>query len=177
MPRYLSFLRAVNVGGRTLKMEYLRELLSALKFKNVETFIASGNAIFEAPEQDIATLEGRIERWLAAALHYEVEVFIRTPPELAKALADNPFDDPGVSLHMGFLKQAPSAENEKKLLQLATPNDRFHVEGREFWWRTETRFSDSKVPGTALVRALGMSTTMRNVTTIRKLVTKYAGRA
>lgn len=175
MPRYLSFLRAVNVGGRTLRMEYLRELLSALKLKNVETFIASGNAIFEAPEQDIPTLEGRIERWLAAALHYEVEVYIRTPQELARALAENPFDDPGVSLHVGFLKTAPPPESEAKLLQLTTLTDRFHLEGREFWWRLETRFSDSKVSGVALERALGMRTTMRNVTTLRKLATKYAG--
>lgn len=172
MPRYFSFLRAVNVGGRTLRMEYLRELLTSLKLKNVQTFIASGNAIFETPEEDVATLESRIERWLSAALHYEVEVFLRTPVELAQTLANNPFDDPGVSLHVGFLKSTPTQESEERLLHLATLTDRFHLEGREFWWRLETRFSDSKITGTALERALGMRTTMRNVTTLRKLAAK-----
>ncbi len=48
MPRYVAFLRAVNVGGRTVKMDLLRELFAQLQFKNIETFIASGNVIFDA---------------------------------------------------------------------------------------------------------------------------------
>ncbi|MEO7964601.1 MAG: DUF1697 domain-containing protein [Gemmatimonadaceae bacterium] len=173
MPRYISFLRAVNVGGRIVRMEYLRELLASLKFKNVETFIASGNAIFEAPEKNAVTLEARIEKCLAAALKYEIEVFIRTPGELAVALDNMPFADPGVSLHGGFLKSVPTSACEYKLLQLATTTDRFHLRGREFWWRAATRMSDSKITGQSLERALGMRTTMRNITTLRKLAAKY----
>jgi len=44
---YVAFLRAVNVGGRVVKMDALRALISTLKVTNVETFIASGNLLFE----------------------------------------------------------------------------------------------------------------------------------
>ena len=47
MPRYITFLRAINVGGHTVKMDRLREIFESLGFANVETFIASGNVVFE----------------------------------------------------------------------------------------------------------------------------------
>ena len=173
MPRYVAFLRAVNVGGRIVRMEYLRELLTALKLSNVETFIASGNASFEAPEHDAATLERRIERGLAAALRYEVGTYIRTTSELAAVAAHAPFDEPGASLHVGFLKDEPTAEAIERVMRLTTATDAFHLRGREFWWRTMTKLSESKVTGAALERALGTPTTMRNINTVRRLAAKY----
>ena len=46
MPRLFAFLRAINVGGRTIKMERLRREFEVFGFPGVETFIASGNVIF-----------------------------------------------------------------------------------------------------------------------------------
>ncbi|HXW01123.1 MAG TPA: DUF1697 domain-containing protein, partial [Anaerolineae bacterium] len=48
LPKYIAFLRAINVGGHTVKMDYLRRLFEEMGFSKVETFIASGNVIFEA---------------------------------------------------------------------------------------------------------------------------------
>ena len=61
MTRYVAFLRAINVGGRRVKMHHLRELFESLGFSNVETFIASGNVIFDSPAEDTRKLEQRIE--------------------------------------------------------------------------------------------------------------------
>ena len=61
MSRYLAFLRAINVGGHTVKMDALRHIFESLGFTSVETFIASGNVIFEAGQQDPAALEKAIE--------------------------------------------------------------------------------------------------------------------
>ena len=65
--RYVAFLRAINVGGHTVKMERLRELFAELGLANVETFIASGNVIFDAPSGDAGALERQIEQHLHAA--------------------------------------------------------------------------------------------------------------
>ena len=46
--RLVAFLRAINVGGHNVKMDRLRELFEALGLSNVETFIASGNVIFDS---------------------------------------------------------------------------------------------------------------------------------
>jgi uncharacterized protein (DUF1697 family) len=68
MPRYIAFLRAINVGGHTVKMDVLRQHFAALGFSNVETFIASGNVVFETTAKNTRTLEQKIEKHLRAAL-------------------------------------------------------------------------------------------------------------
>src|SRR5947209_3109353 len=88
--RYVAFLRAINVGGRTVTMERLRALFDSLKLRRVETFIASGNVIFDASGAPEA-LERRIERRLEQALGYEVGTFVRSVEELAAVAAHEPF--------------------------------------------------------------------------------------
>jgi Protein of unknown function (DUF1697) len=78
MPRFVAFLRAINVGGRNVTMAALRAQFEALGFSNVETFIASGNVIFEAASRDSAALHRKIEAHLAKSLGHEVSTFVRT---------------------------------------------------------------------------------------------------
>ena len=68
MPRYVALLRAVNVGGRVVKMDQLRALFEAMKFKHVETFIASGNVVFDARTDDASALEQANETHLQRPL-------------------------------------------------------------------------------------------------------------
>jgi len=77
MPKYVAFLRAINVGGHTVKMDHLRGLFEALSFSNVETFIASGNVIFDTKSKDQQTLERKIEKHLRETLGYAVTTFDR----------------------------------------------------------------------------------------------------
>jgi uncharacterized protein (DUF1697 family) len=91
MPRYVAFLRAVNVGGRVVKMDELRRLFEGAGFDGVETFIASGNVIFSSPSTTTAAVEETIERALASALGYAVPTFVRTTREVAAAAVHVPF--------------------------------------------------------------------------------------
>ena len=61
MARYAAFLRAINVGGHVVKMEVLRAAFEDLGFAGVETFIASGNVIFETRAKDLVAVERKIE--------------------------------------------------------------------------------------------------------------------
>ena len=83
MSRWIAFLRAINVGGHTVKMNHLRQLFESLGYSSVETFIASGNVVFEAASKNAGMLEKKIENGLREALDYEVATFIRTDAELA----------------------------------------------------------------------------------------------
>jgi len=172
MPRYVAFLRAINVGGHTVKMDELRKLFDSLGLSGVETFIASGNVIFDAPARSTAALEQRIERGLADALGYAVTTFLRTPAELA-AIAGARAPDDGV-LYVGFLKAPPTAEVARRLEAMCTSTDHFRVEGRELYWRLRTKLMESINTGASLERALGQPMTMRNVTTVVRLAEKYA---
>jgi uncharacterized protein (DUF1697 family) len=179
MPQYIAFLRAINVGGHTVKMPYLRTLFEELGFTQVETFIASGNVIFDSPTKSAKTLEKKIESHLQKALGYAVETFLRSTAELLAVADYQPFpaselQAAGNVLYIGFLADEPSDAAKQKVLSLRTEGDEFHVHGRELYWLCRKNLSDSKISGAMLTKALGMQTTLRNSTTVRKLAAKYS---
>jgi uncharacterized protein (DUF1697 family) len=174
--RLLAFLRAINVGGHVVKMERLRSLWSDWGHESVETFIASGNVIFTSGARSIPRLEARLAQDLEQALGFPVETFIRTPDELARIVDHDAFPDDQSSaggLYIGFLSDRPSAASCRAVAALATDTDAFHINGRELYWRCLTRSSDSPVTGKRLERALGMPTTMRNITTLKRLRARF----
>ena len=177
--RHVALLRAINVGGRNVRMDVLRKAFESLGFTSVETFIASGNVIFDVPAgSSLPQLEKQIEDGLAAALGYEVATFVRTPAELAAIAAYEPFTAAATNgaraLYVGFLHAPLSAAAREKLLALRSGTDDFHVHGREFFWLSREGMGVSKISSTVLERVLGARTTTRNVTTVRKLAEKYA---
>jgi uncharacterized protein (DUF1697 family) len=179
MPKYVAFLRAINVGGHTVKMDQLRSLFEGLGFANVETFIASGNVIFDSTSKSTGGLEQKIEKCLLKALGYEVTTFIRSTSELAdiaqhKAFSDSDLNAAGNTLYIGFMANEPSAAAKKALLSLTTKADDFHLDGREVYWLLRTSFSDSAISGAMLAKTLGMPATLRNVTTVKKIAAKYS---
>jgi len=179
MPRYIAFLRAINVGGRTVKMDRLRQLFVEAGFANAETFIASGNVVFDSPARATDALEKKIERALRDGLGYEVASFIRTPAELRTIVAHERISDgttdPGASRYVAFTRAAPSAQAREKLAGARSTIDDFVVEGREIYWISRGTMSQSPFSGATLEKILGMPATLRNVTTVRKLAEKYGG--
>lgn len=188
MTQYIAFLRAINVGGHTVKMDHLRRLFEEMQFTQVATFIASGNVIFQtagAPDDlpddqqgGVRGLEERIERHLQAALGYAVATFLRTPHELAAVTQYEPFgplepEGKAHSLFVAFLPETPSQEAHNRLLALRSEVDDFHLHGREAWWLRRNAVGPSKFSGGALEKALRLPATMRNVTTVRKLAALY----
>src|SRR5688572_13292534 len=108
--RYVAFLRAINVGGHTVRMEALRRHFESIGATNVETFIASGNVIFETARGNADALERAIEDHLRMALGFPVGTFLRTIPELAAVAAHAPFPESelakGATMYVAFLKKA-----------------------------------------------------------------------
>jgi len=177
MPRLIAFLRAINVGGHNVTMEELRRHFTALGLKNVETFIASGNVIFEARATDLVALEAKIEKTLAGALGYEVKTFLRTPGELATIVRQQPFDAARVrtslALNVGFVSQPLHAQTTKALLAMKTAMDDFAVRGREVYWLCQAKQSDSKFSNSRFEKILGARATWRGMNTIARLAAKY----
>ncbi|MFZ0635864.1 MAG: DUF1697 domain-containing protein [Candidatus Acidiferrales bacterium] len=177
MARYVAFLRAINVGGHIVKMDALRAHFEALGFSGVETFIASGNVIFETRAQPDASLHGKIESRLAKALGYEVATFLRTGAEVAAIAEYKAFRDADVksaaAYCVGFLAEPLGRDAEKKLMAFKSAIDDFHARGREIFWLCKKRQSDSKFTNAAFERALGIRATFRGMNTIAKLAAKY----
>ncbi|HSB33540.1 MAG TPA: DUF1697 domain-containing protein [Nitrospirota bacterium] len=176
MPRYVAFLRAINIGGRVVKMDRLRGLFEELPYTNVETFIASGNVIFESRVKNMAGLESRIERHLADALGYEVTAFLRTAEEVAAIARYQPFQDGDVNkagaFVVGFLKKPLDRNAGKVLTGFKSAIDDFHLHEREIYWLCKRRQSQSKFSNAAFEKALGLRSTFRGMNTIKNLAEK-----
>lgn len=178
MTRTFAFLRAVNVGGRTVKMDKLRALFISMGFTGVETFIASGNVIFAADNPDTAALQAQIEGELHQALGYAVATFLRTDAEVAAIARYEPFPAPALAasgaLNVAFLADPLSTAEEQLLMTLKTAIDDFHVDGREVYWLCQTKQSESSFSNTVFERTLRKKTTLRGISTIRKLAARSA---
>jgi uncharacterized protein (DUF1697 family) len=181
--RWVAFLGGINVGGHRVKMERLRALFEELGLARVETFIASGNVIFEAEIADTAALEDRIEAHLRAALGYGVPTCIRSLADAAAAAAFEPFpeEDPGGSGHtvqVLFLRRPLDAEAREAVSAIRTEVDAFHACEREVYWLCRGRITDTQVKSAVLGAALGKTpATARNATTVRKLVARLGSEA
>lgn len=179
MPRYVAFLRAVNVGGRIVKMDELRRHVAAAGCSDVETFIASGNVIFSSPLLDTAALEQRIEAQLEQALGFAVPTLIRTTAEVAAAAVRTPYPDQDVAdagtFVAAFLRAPLTAAGKKGLASLASDVDRFVLHGREVYWLARTRQSETKLTIVKFERAVGCAATMRAMTSLKKLAAKHCG--
>lgn len=177
MSKRFAFLRAINVGGHTVTMAQLRELFEGLGLRSVETFIASGNVVFEGGAADEASLRRRIEAHLQAALGYEVVTFLRTEQELAALVKGCPFSPAevaaGKALNVAFLQAPLSKEGQDELRALGTTLDAFRAPGREVWWLCQVKQSESTFSNQVFEKALGIRATFRGISTLQKLAAKH----
>lgn len=178
MSKYITFLRAINVGGHNVKMDSLRQLFESLGFSNVETFIASGNVIFETKSSDVKSLEKKIEKHLKENLGYDVATFIRTEAELSEIANYQAFKkselDSAVAFNVAFLSEPLDEPSVKKLMALKTDIDNFHIHGREIYWLCRKKQSDSTFSNAVLEKKLSLRSTIRQMSTIQKMAEKYS---
>ncbi len=177
MPRLVAFLRAINVGGRTVSMARLRQEFEAVGLRDVETFIASGNVIFTAGATNLATLEKKIEARLRASLGFEVDTFVRTVAEVAAIATYQPFDARRIktagAFCVGFLAKPLDAAAVRRLMAFRTEIDDFHTNGRQVYWLCRKRQSESTFSNAAMERALDTRATFRGINTVTRLAAKH----
>jgi uncharacterized protein (DUF1697 family) len=171
--RRVAFLRAVNVGKRTVRMAHLAEVVGGLGYERPWTYINSGNVVFEATGRRDA-VEQRLEAAFEGAFGFEVTTFVRTAAELRAGLAAEPFPAaPGDTYFMTFLKDALTAAEAKELEALSNDFDTLVVDGRDVHWRMRGKSTDTRIPSRAWAAVVGRNrSTSRNTTMLRKLVAK-----
>ncbi len=176
MSRYVALLRAINVGGHTVKMATLGQLFESFGFSEVETFLASGNVLFQTTAQDAATLESNITSGLRDALGFEVTTFIRKPAEMAKIAAYQAFPrsevDSATAFNIAFLSGPLDEAAKQKLMALRTEIDNLASHEREVYWLCRRKQSESTFSNAVLEKALGVKSTLRGVNTVKKLAAK-----
>ncbi|WP_254533330.1 DUF1697 domain-containing protein [Natrinema gelatinilyticum] len=175
MTTYIAFHRGINVGAyNRMKMDELRAVFESLGYDDVETYIQSGNAVFETSESDEEALREDIHDAVEDTFGYDISVMIRTRTELQDVVAEQPFDVPaedGIKHYITFLNEGPTDGRVEALLNAQNEAESFVVSGREVYSELDKdalgdgRFTDAG-------KILGMEATRRNwsvVTAVQEL--------
>jgi uncharacterized protein (DUF1697 family) len=180
---YVSMLRGINVGGhQSLKMKELVALYESLGFKNVRTYVQSGNVIFNADEADSKRLSNLIENKIKQVFNLPVAVLIRTPGELKQTLKKNPFlKEKSIDtekLYVTFLAETPPESALNKLNVAQDELDKFVVKNKEIYLYCPEGYGRTKFSNTFFERKLGVTATTRNwktVTTLSEMAENQPG--
>jgi uncharacterized protein (DUF1697 family) len=170
----VAFLRAINVGGKAfVKMTDLKAAFERAGCRNVRTFIASGNVVFDGPAKLPAALKARVMKELVGLLGKEPGVCYRTLDEIDALVARDPFrkhiGDKTVMPFVAFMDGVPAkvpklpTRLEKECVEIAGIHaaDMLIVS-----WRTPRGMFGFP---NACVEALGVTATSRNWNTVLRV--------
>ena len=177
MTQYFAFLRAINVGGHNVKMEELCQILSEAGLTGVESYIASGNFIFNSTEKVTKSLEAALETLLEQKLGYSVAAFIRTGEEIKSIQQFSCFTPEEIqasaALNIAFLHEPLDLSRITMMKRWESDIDSFNYHQREIYWLCKKKQSESTFSNAVIERTLGVRSTLRGFNTIDKIVKKF----
>lgn len=175
MTRHFAILRGINVGGkRKILMADLKDLFSKLGFTNIQTYIQSGNVLFDDEgEAALSHLEDKVKAAISSTFSYDVPVIIRTIASLNNSIANNPFYlHPDVDigqLHLTFLQQEPAQEAIETAISFDYLPDQFELIGQDVFLHCVGKYHKTKYSNNFFERKLKVTATTRNWKTVLKL--------
>jgi len=174
MTTYIALLRGINVSGQNkIRTEVLRHLVEELGLQKVQTYVQSGNVLFESDESDTSNLAGQIEMQITKTLGMMVPVLVRSAADFGCILKTNPFvsgrqEDPG-QLYVTFLHQLPDLALAAMLQPPAGEMDEFAIIGQEVFLFCPNGYGRTKLSNNWFERKLNQVATTRNWKTVNTL--------
>lgn len=175
LTKYISILRGINVSGhRVLKMDALKKMLSELKFEHIQTYIQSGNIIFNAAKTTTDLISKTIQSNIEKEFGFHVPVITLTAEELETVINENPFlrddsKDPSY-FHITFLSQAPNKAHIEQLNRLNLNNESFILIDKAIYLYCPNGYGNTKLTNSFFENKLKLSATTRNWKTANELL-------
>jgi uncharacterized protein (DUF1697 family) len=171
--RYIALLRGINVGGNVMiKMADLKSCFEALGFKNVVSYINSGNLAFDAAKSTEEKICSKIEKAVEKEFGKAIPVMVREQSSIAKVLASNPFQgayETHKQMHVLFMKEKMPKEKQEQLKAAQTELEKFEVVDREIYALLKGGIIDSLLGKGYIEKKLKVPITARNWRTVEKL--------
>lgn len=171
--RYVVLLRGINVGGHNkVPMAQLRDALSTHGFRDVTTYIASGNVLLGAGDRGEADVVDEVADVVTERFGLSIPIVARSIADWLAILAANPFPEAEAEpkfLHVSLCDRAPDPQAIAGFDPETYSPDRLEVVGRELYLWYPNGSARSKLTGAALERKLDVTTTARNWSTMLKL--------
>ena len=172
---YITLLRGINVSGqKKIKMADLRALLETVPFQNVQTYIQSGNILFEYEQTAATDLEDKIASKIREKYGFEVPVLVKTPEEISQILENNPFlQDPDKNtdrMYFTLLSEAPAPDRVEKLKTFDYHPEEYVLDGTTVYFFSPHGYGRARMNNNFFENQLKVSATTRNLKTMQKLV-------
>ncbi len=169
MNRYIALLRGINVGGhKKLPMAELRELLVSLGLKEVQTYIQSGNAVFDSEEEIAGTY---ISEAIRKKYGWEVPVLVTSALEVEAILDNCPFPkEKKEKSYFTLLFKPPSTEDIETTLSYQFPDEEYHITPQCVYFYSATGYGKARLSGNFFEQKLKVTATARNYRTMIKLL-------
>lgn len=169
MKTYIALLRGINVSGqKKILMVDLRALLESIGFKEVRTYIQSGNVVFLAEEA--SGLAAAISKAIFEKFGWEVPVLVRTVAEIASVLSNCPFsEEKKVKSYFTLFEQSPSEEKVQEFTNLDFPGEEFHMTPTCLYFFCANGYGRVKMNNNLIERKLKVRATTRNYRTLLRL--------
>jgi len=175
MEKYIAILRGINVSGqKKIKMDELRLLMKELKLKNLQTYIQSGNLIFEHSKITDLELAKKIGKKIFHNYGFQVPVITRALSEWKDVFDNNPFlknrSEDISRLHVTFLADNPKDEYLDRLNKLNSPPDEFIISGKEIYLFCPNGYGRTKLSNNFFESKLKVTATTRNFKTVKTVL-------
>jgi len=175
MPTYISILRGINVSGhKMIKMDALRKMYSDLGFKNVQTYIQSGNVVFQDKIIDSKKLEKKIAKKILEQFSFEVPIIVIELGELKTIVKNNPFGNDTSKdisyMHVTFLSAIPDKPNVDKIKEGKYGADEFILISNAIYLYCPNGYGISKLNNNFIESKLKVMATTRNWRTTNELL-------
>jgi uncharacterized protein (DUF1697 family) len=155
-------------------MEDLRALSGDLGFLDVETYVQSGNIVFQSSLENPNIISKRLGAKIIESFGFEVPVIVRTLEGMRDVISNNPFlKENGIDsskLHVTFLSEIVQKTSLEKLAELSTSPDRFYPAPREIYIYCPLGYGRTKLSNVGVEKALSVMATTRNWKTTNKLL-------
>jgi uncharacterized protein (DUF1697 family) len=173
VPTFVALIRAINLGtNRRVGMADLRAGLEEAGYDDVATHLQSGNVVLRGGRRGSAAVAKSIEGVIRRDFGFDADVIVRSAAELTTVIKANPFLKPRVdpsTLHVAFLKSAPTAAAVRKVGATDFGRDQFAIKGVEVYLRYHAGQARSRMSGTFFEKALGRPATIRTWNVVTKL--------
>ncbi|NOQ28188.1 MAG: DUF1697 domain-containing protein [Bacteroidales bacterium] len=175
MKTYISILRGINVGGhKTIKMDALKKMYNDLHFENVQTYIQSGNVVFQSSNSNSKELEVIISTQIKKHFDFDVPVIVLDKKELKEIIENNPYlkdQTKDLSLQcITFLSSNPKQFNIEAIKLKQTQGEEFTITEKAVYMYCPNGFARTKLTITFFEKQLNVIATTRNLKTSNKLL-------
>jgi uncharacterized protein (DUF1697 family) len=174
MPRFISLLRGINVGGnKIIKMADLKALYAALGFTEITTLLQSGNVVFNSDAAPLPELTQKIETAIVATYGFDSKIILRTPEEWRSLMDEQPFtpeqmQDPSKVL-VWLLQAAPDSDYPQSIIAQYSGVEQMMLRHHHLYVYYAEGMGKSKLDNAFVEKKLKLIGTARNWNTIQKI--------